>query len=42
MGKVKHSQGYENINFSVSLQYLKKEVRNKNYFLHANKYQSVM
>ena len=34
MGVVKHTQSSQNSNFAMSLQYLKKEVRNEADFLH--------
>ena len=40
MGMVKHSQSSENSKFAMFLQYLKKEVRDKVDFLHADKHQS--
>ena len=39
MDMIKHSQSTESNKFTVSLQYLKKEVRNGVHFLHANKHQ---
>ena len=39
MGMVKHSQSSHNSKFAMSLQFLKKEVRNRVHFLHADKYQ---
>ena len=39
MGMVKHSQSYQNSKFAMSLQYLKKEVRDEVDFLHADKHQ---
>ena len=41
-GMVKHSQSYQNSNFAMSLQYPKKEVRDKVNFLHVDKYQSFL
>ena len=38
MGMVKHSQSFQNSKFSMSLQYLKKEVRGEVDFLHAGKH----
>ena len=40
MGMVKHSQSSQNSKFAMSLQYLKKEVRDEVDFLHADKHQS--
>ena len=40
MGVVKHSQSSQNSNFSMSLQYLEKEVRDEVDFLDADKHQS--
>ena len=40
MGMVKHSQSSQNSKFVISLQYVKKEVRDENDFLHADKHQS--
>ena len=42
MEVVKHSSYSENSKFAVSLQYLKKELRAKNDFLHADKHQSFL
>ena len=42
MGMVKHSQSYQNRKFAMSLQYLKKEVRNEVDFLNTDKYQSLL
>ena len=39
MGMVKHSQSYQKSKFVMSLQYLKKEVRDEVDFLHADKHQ---
>ena len=39
MGMVKHSQSSQNSKFAMSLQYLKKEVRDEVDFLHADKHQ---
>ena len=39
-GMVKHSQSSQNKKFAMSLQYLKKEVKDEVDFLHADKYQS--
>ena len=36
MRMVKHSRSSQNSNFAMSLQYIKKELRDKNYFLHAD------
>ena len=38
MGMAKYSQSYQNSNFAMSLQYLKKEVRYKVDILHADKH----
>ena len=40
MGMIKHSQSTQSIKFVISLQYLKKEVRDGVHFLHADKHQS--
>ena len=40
MGMVKHSQSYQNSKLAMSLQYLKKEVRDEVDFLHADKHQN--
>ena len=40
MGIIKHSQSTQRSKFKISLQYLKKEVRDGIYFLHADKHQS--
>ena len=40
MGMIKHSQNTQSNKFAISLQYLKKEVRNGVHFLHADKHQS--
>ena len=42
MGMVKYSQSSQNSKFSMSLQYLKKEVRDEVEFLHADKHQSFL
>ena len=42
MVMIKHSQSFRNSNFAVSLQYLKKEVRDDVDFLHADKHQSFL
>ena len=42
MVMIKHSQSSQNSNFAVSLQYLKKEVRDDVDFLHADKHQSFL
>ena len=42
MGMVKHSQSSQNSKFAMSLQYLKKEVRDEVDFLHADKHQSFL
>ena len=39
---VKHSQSFQNSYFAMSLQYLKKEVRDEFDFLHADSHQSVL
>ena len=36
MGMIKHSQSTQSKKFSISLQFLKKEVRNLVHFLHAD------
>ena len=40
MGMIKYSQSTQSNKFAISLQYLKKEVRNGVHFLHADKHQS--
>ena len=40
IGMVKHFQGFQNSKFLMSLQYLKKEVRDEVDFSHADKHQS--
>ena len=40
MGVIKHSQRTQSNKFAISLQYLKKEVRNRVHFSHADKHQS--
>ena len=40
MGMIKHSQSKQNNKFAISLQYLKKEVRDEVHFLYADKHQS--
>ena len=40
MGMIQHSQSAQSNNFAISLQYLKKEVRNGVLFLHADKHQN--
>ena len=42
MEMVKYSQIYQNGKFAMSLQYLKKEVRDEVDVLHADKYQSFL
>ena len=42
MGMVKHSQSFENSKFAMSLQYLKKEVKDEVDFLHADKNQTFL
>ena len=42
MGVVKHSQSLQNSKFVMSLQYLKKEVKDEVDFLHADKHQSFL
>ena len=42
MRMVKHSQSSENSKFPISLQYLKKAVRDDVYLLHADKQQSFL
>ena len=42
MGMVRHSQSFRNSNSAMSLQYLKKEVRDEVDFLHAEKSQSFL
>ena len=40
MGMIKHSQSTQSNKFVISLQYLKKKVRNEVHFLHVDKHQS--
>ena len=40
MGMIKHSQSIQSNKFAISLQYLKKEVRDGAHFLHAYKHQN--
>ena len=40
MGMIKHSRSTQSNEFAIPLQYLKKEVRNRVFFLHADNYQS--
>ena len=40
MGMIKHSQITQSNKFAISLQYLKKDVRNGGHFWHADKRQS--
>ena len=42
MGMAEYSQSSQNSNFAMSLQYLKKEVKNEVCFLHADKHQSFL
>ena len=42
MKMVKHSQSSQNSKFAVSLQYLKKEVKDEVNFLHADKHESLL
>ena len=42
MEMVKHSQSFQNSKFAMSLQYLKKEVRDEIDFLHSDKHQSFL
>ena len=42
MGMFKHSQSSQNSKFAMSLQYLKKGIRNEVDFLHADKHQSFL
>ena len=42
MGMFKHSQSSQNGKFAMSLQYLKKGIRNEVDFLHADKHQSFL
>ena len=42
MGMAKHSQSSQNSKFAMSLQYLKKEVKDEVDFLHADKHQSFL
>ena len=40
IGMIKHTQNTQSNKFAISLQYIKKEVRNGVRFLHADKHQS--
>ena len=40
MGMIKHSQSTQSRKFAISLQYLKKEIRDGVHFLHADEHQS--
>ena len=40
MAMVKHSQSSQNSKFVMSLQYLKKEVKDEVHFLHGDKHQN--
>ena len=42
MGMVKHSQSSQNSKFAMSLQYLKKEVKDVVDFFHVDKHQSFL
>ena len=42
MGMVKHSQSSQNSKFAMSLQYLKKDVKDEVDFLHVDKHQSFL
>ena len=42
MGMVKHSRSSHNSKFAMSLQYLKKEVRDEVDFFHADKHQNFL
>ena len=42
MAMVKHSQSFQNSKFAISLQYLKKEVRDEDDFLHSDKHRSFL
>ena len=42
MGMLKHSQSSQNSKFAMTLQYLKKEVRDEVNFLHVDKHQSFL
>ena len=42
MGMVKHSQSSQNSKFALSLQYLKKEVRDEVDFVHPDKHQNFL
>ena len=42
VGMAKYSQSSQNSKFSLSIQYLKKEVRDEVDFLHADKHQSFL
>ena len=42
MGIVQHSQSSQNSKFAMSLQYLKKEVRDEVDFLHEDKHQNFL
>ena len=42
MGMVKHSQSFRNSKFAMCLQYFKKQVRDEDDFLDADKHQSLL
>ena len=42
MAMVKHSQSFQNSKFAISLQYLKKEIKDEDDFLHSDKHQSFL
>ena len=42
MGMIKHSQSSQNSKFAMSLQYVKKEVKDEVDFLHADKHQGFL
>ena len=42
MGIVKYSQSFQNCQFAISLEYLKKEVRDDADFSHVDKHQSFL
>ena len=41
MDMIKHSHSTQSNKFAISLQYLKKEVKDRAHFLHADKHQSL-
>ena len=42
VGMARHAQCTQNFKFVISLKYLKKEGKDEVYFLHADKYQTIL